>query len=103
MTDVKDLREGCLYYVLAGFEEIPTKQAPSITTMEQFFEKLKVDRKRSDSEINNIKEIFSKESILFDDLIETGELAMTDVKLEKCGISRTGLRTAILAVIKSDQ
>jgi hypothetical protein len=38
---------------------------------------------------------------MFDDLMETGDLAITDAKLEKYGITQGGLRTAILAVIKS--
>ena len=101
VTDVKDLCEGLLYYALTVNEELPRKQTVKFNTMEQFFEKLKTERKRTESDINKIKDVFNEQGILFDDLMETGELAMTDGKLKEYGIAQGGLRTAILAVIKN--
>jgi hypothetical protein len=70
--------------------------------MEQFFHKLKTERKRPESDIAKLKEVFTEQGILFDDLMETGELAITDAKLKEYGITQGGLRTAILSVIKSN-
>ncbi|EGF84118.1 hypothetical protein BATDEDRAFT_85425 [Batrachochytrium dendrobatidis JAM81] len=75
VTDVKNLRDGFLYYALTVNEELPKKQA--------------------------LRETFTEQGILFEDLMETGDLAITDAELEKYGIAQGGLRTAILAVIKS--
>ena len=70
--------------------------------MEQFFEKLKTERKRPESDIIKLKEVFTGQGILFDDLMETGDLAITDSDLKEYGISQGGLRKAILAVIKDN-
>ncbi len=102
VTDVKDLREGCLYYVLAGFEEPPKKQT-KFTEMEQFFAKLKADQDMSDAQVQMAKDKFGEQGITFKQLMATGDLALTDEKLKDIGITQLGLRTAILAVIKSNQ
>jgi hypothetical protein len=70
--------------------------------MEQFFDKLKTERKRPESDIIKLKEVFTEQGILFNDLMETGDLAITDAKLERIGITQLGLRTAILSVIRSN-
>jgi hypothetical protein len=70
--------------------------------MEQFFDKLKTERKRPESDIIKLKEVFTEQGILFNDLMETGDLAITEEKLKEDGISQRGLRTAILAVIRSN-
>jgi hypothetical protein len=71
--------------------------------MEEFFEKLKIERKRLESDIIKLREVFTKQGILFDDLMETGELALTDAELKEFGIAQIGLRMAILSVIRSNQ
>jgi hypothetical protein len=102
VTDVKDLREGFLYYALNVNEELPKKQIAKFSPeMEEFFERLKTERKRPESDIIKAREIFTEQGILFNDLMETGDLAITDEKLKEYGIAQGGLRTAILAVIKS--
>jgi hypothetical protein len=70
--------------------------------MNEFFERLKTERNRPESDIIKLKNVFTEQGILFDDLMETGELAITDAKLEKYGITQGGLRTSILSVIKSN-
>ena len=98
VTDVKDLREGCLYYALTVNEELPKK----LTEMEQFFERLKTDEDMSDAQVEIVKEAFSSQGITCKQLMKTGDLAITDGKLKEYGIAQGGLRTAILAVIKSN-
>ncbi len=69
--------------------------------MEESFERLKTERKIPESDIIKVREIFTEQGILFEDLMATGELALTDEKLKEIGIAQLGLRTSILAVIKS--
>lgn len=102
VTDVKDLREGFLYYALTVNEELPKKQTAKFSTMEEFFEKLKTEQELDDDDIQTIKECFGNQKIKFKQLMATGDLAITDAKLEKYGITQAGLRTAILSVIKSN-
>jgi hypothetical protein len=102
LKNAMDLREGFLYYALTVNEELPKKQTAKFNTMHEFFDKLKTERKRPESDINKLKDVFNEQGILFDDLIETGELAITDEKLKDYGITQGGLRTAILAVIKTN-
>jgi hypothetical protein len=86
------------YYVETEDDFVQT-----FSSMEEFFEMLRTERKRPESDIEKVKAVFTEQAILFDDLIATGDLALTDEKLEKYGIAQGGLRTAILAVIKSNQ
>lgn len=88
----------CHYYV-----ETEDDLVQNFSTMEEFFQRLRTERKRSESDIEIIKEVFKEQSILFDDLIATGDLALTNDILKEYGITQGGLRTAILAVIKSNQ
>ena len=71
--------------------------------MEGFFEKLKTERKRPEYDIIKLREVFAKQGILFDNLMETGELALTLAELKECGIAQIGLRMASLSVIRSNQ
>jgi hypothetical protein len=71
--------------------------------MEHFFEKLKTEQELDDDEVQIIKAFFGKQRIKFKQLMEAGDLAITDSDLEKYGIAQGGLRKAILAVIKSNQ
>jgi outer membrane usher protein FimD/PapC len=73
------------------------------TDMEHFFEKLKTDEGMSDAKVAIAKEKFESQGITFKQLMNTGDLAITDEELERIGISQLGLRKAILAVIKSNQ
>jgi hypothetical protein len=73
------------------------------TDMEHFFEKLKTDQGMSDAQVAIAKEKFECQGITFKQLMNTGDLAITDSDLEKYGIAQGGLRKAILGVIKSNQ
>jgi hypothetical protein len=99
VTDVKDLREGFLYYALTVNEELPKKQ---MTEFKHFFERLKIEQEFDDDDIQTIKDCFGKQKIKFVQLMKTGELAITDENLKEYGITQGGLRKAILAVIKSN-
>jgi hypothetical protein len=101
VTDVKDLREGFLYYALTVNEELPKRETVRFTTLEEFFEKLKTDQDLDENDVQIIKDCLEKQKIKFKQLMNTGELAMTDQKLNEYGVAQGGLRTAILAVIKS--
>jgi hypothetical protein len=70
--------------------------------MEQFFDKLKMEECKSDEQVKKVRDVFSDQDIEFKQLMATGDLAITDAKLEKYGITQGGLRTAILSVIKSN-
>jgi hypothetical protein len=70
--------------------------------MKEFFEMLKMDEGKSDEQVEKVRDVFSEQDIEFKQLMETGDLAITDSKLEKYGITQGGLRTAILSVIKSN-
>ena len=85
------------------FVETEDDLLQKFTTMESFYERLRTERKRPHSEIDIVKAVFRDQGILFDELIVTGDLALTDEKLQKYGISQGGLRTAILSVIRSNQ
>ncbi|KAJ2998572.1 hypothetical protein HDV02_004387 [Globomyces sp. JEL0801] len=98
----------CQIIDISGIEEkgryyLQTDSVKKISTMEEFFEKLKTERKRPKSDIIKVREFFTEQGILFEELMVSGELALTDEKLEKIGISQLGLRTTILAIIKSNQ
>ena len=71
--------------------------------MTGFYDKLKSEKELDDEDIETIKGCFGKQKIKFSMLMEVGDLAITDGKLEKYGITQGGLRTAILAVIKKYQ
>ena len=66
--------------------------------MEEVFEKLEgtlkneVKKKR---QIDKIRAIFDKEDIEYDQLVATGDLAITNEKPKEDGITQGGLRTAI--------
>ena len=107
ITDVKDLREGFLYYALTVNEEIPKKTKDVITKfspeMEEFFKALKDEEGLEDEDVALVKDVFVKQKLKFKQLMETGDLAITDVELERYGIAQGGLRKAILSLIKSNR
>jgi hypothetical protein len=70
--------------------------------MEHFFGKLKTEQDLDDDDVQTIKVCFGNEKIKIKQLMATGELAITDVKLKEYGMTQGGLRTAILSVIKSN-
>ena len=75
-----------------------------LTTMEEFFQRLRMERKRPESsDIEKVKTVFKEQAILFDDLVATGDMALTDAELKDYGITQGGLRKAILSVIRSNQ
>ena len=104
IIDISGIEAKERYYVKTDADALKkgSNLASTSPEMEQFFEKLKTDRKRSEYDIVKIREIFFEQGILFEDLMETGDLAITDGALERIGIAQFGLRMAILAVIKSN-
>ena len=101
VTDVKALRGGLLYYALTVNEDLPKKDTSKIG--DAFFKALKTDEDMSDAQVEIAKEKLAGQGITFMQLMQTGDLAITDADLEKCGISQLGLRKAILAVIRRNQ
>jgi hypothetical protein len=103
VTDVKDLGETFLNYASTVNEELPRKQTAKFSPeMEHFFERLKTEQELDEDDIQTFKDCLGKQKIQFRQLMAAGDLAMTDEKLKEIGISQLGLRTAILAVIKSN-
>ena len=102
LKNVKDLREGFLYYAITVNEELPKNQTAKFSPeMNEFFDKLMTEQELDDDDIQTIKDCFGKQKIKLRQLLATGELAVTDAKLERIGITQLGLRRAILAVIKT--
>ncbi len=97
-TDWFGLKAEGLYYI-----ETEDDLAQKFTTMEEFFDKLKNEQEMDDDEMDLIRDCFSKQKIKYRQLTATGELALTYAELKDYGIAQGGLRTAILAVIKSNQ
>jgi hypothetical protein len=102
VTDVSDLQEEYLYHVLAGSEEPPKKQTTNFC-LEVFFVKLKTEQDMSDAQIEYAKESFVAQGLTANQVMATGELALTDADLKEIGITQGGLRKAILSVIRSNQ
>jgi hypothetical protein len=103
VTEVKDLRDGFLYYCLNVNEDFPDKRRAKFTTMEEFFKALTEEEDMSDEQVLKAKTVFSEQGITFKQLMGTGDLAITDAKLKEYGIIQGGLRTAILSVIRNNQ
>ena len=99
VSELSALQEGKEYFVETDLDK-PGSDVKF--TMEQFFERLKIDEDMSDAQVEIAKESFSSQGITYKQLMKTGDLAMTDAELEKMGIVQLGLRKAILAVIKSN-
>ena len=74
-----------------------------MSSMEEFFLKLKTDEEVADEELVIIKDVFMNQKLKLKQLMKSGDLAITDEKLERIGIKQMGLRTAILSVIESSQ
>ena len=71
--------------------------------MEGFFTALKEQEDLTDEQVGRAKSVFAEQEIGFKQLMKTGNLAITDEKLEKIGVKQLGLQTAILSVIQSQQ
>ena len=71
--------------------------------MEKFFERLENEQGLDNDDLVMIKDCLGKQKIKFKQLMATGELALTNDKLERISISQLGLRTAILAIIQNNQ
>ena len=83
---------------------IQTETAKFSSEMEEFFERLESALKnpiKKERQMKDVRDAFDNQDIEYDQLMATGDLAMTDEKLKEIGIAQLGLRTAILAVIKS--
>ena len=99
VSELSALQEGKEYFVETDLDKPGASHVKF--TMEQFFERLKTEQDLEQDEIMIVKETFIAQKIKAKQLMATGELAMTDDKLKEYGIAQGGLRTAILAVIKS--
>ena len=77
---------------MVAFDEFPKKAS----TMDGFYEKSKTERGISDSQVSKVRGIFSKQGLNFLQLMEHGDLALTDGKLENCGVAQLGIRTAAI-------
>jgi hypothetical protein len=96
--DLSGLKAEGQYYV-----ETEDDFVQKVTTMDEFFQRLRMEQDMSKAQVEKAKERFASQGITFKQLMATGDLALTDEKLEKIGISQLGLRTAILAIIRSNQ
>ena len=99
VSELSALQEGKEYFVETDLDK-PGSDVQF--TMEQFFEKLKTVKDMSDAQVEIARETFASQGITYKQLMKTGDLAITDEKLKEDGITQGGLRTAILAVIKSN-
>ena len=105
--DIKDGRRGKIvditgietseHYIVKAWRP---GQKLTFSTMEEFFEKLQTEQEFDEDDVQIVKDCFANQKIKFKQLMATGDLAMTDGELEKCGIAQLGLRKAILEVIK---
>jgi hypothetical protein len=58
------------------------------TTMEEFFVKLKTEQDMSDAQIDVAKETLKEQGIEYDQLMATGDLALTDIEMKEFGITQ---------------
>ena len=72
--------------------------AQKFPIMDEFFERLRTEQDMSDAQVEQAKESFSAHGITFKQLMATGDLSLSDEKLEKIGIAQAGLGIAILLV-----
>jgi hypothetical protein len=74
--------------------------------VDEFFVKLESTLKnpiKKQQQMKEVRNVFDTQDIEYDQLMATGDLALTDGKLKEIGIPQLGLRTAILSVIESNQ
>jgi len=101
VTDVKDMREGFLYYVLTANETLPhsstSVSVSSFKSMEEFYAALEqklTNPSKKERQMETIMKIFEEQDI------EVGVLdRLTDEKLKEDGLKQGGLREAVLAVL----
>ena len=96
--DLLGLKAEGQYYV-----ETEDDLVQKLSTMDEFFQRLRMEQLMSDVQVKKANECFSLQGITFKQLMATGDLALTDEKLKDYGITQGGLRTAILSVIRSNQ
>ena len=98
INGISGLKADGKYYIQTEDDDIP-----KFSTMEEIFKALKDEEGLEDEDIALVKEVFVKQKLKFKQLMETGDLAITDEKLKEDGITQRGLRTAILSLIKSNR
>jgi hypothetical protein len=97
-SDIEGLEAGKSYFVET---QSSIGSTPKFSTKDDFFNALK--EKKGNPAMERVREVFAKEDIEFEQLMETGDLAITDEKLKEYGIAQGGLRTAILSLIRSNR
>jgi hypothetical protein len=114
MKEIIDFKEGESYFLLTEIDELPAihRSVIRIEAIEEFYVKLKTDEDITNQQVGIAKDVVSKEGklsilnfkgITFIQLMNTGDLAITDAELKEYGISQGGIRKAILSVIRSNQ
>jgi len=90
VNNVNDLRKDHLYYALNVNQEIPKRNV--MNSLEEFFEKLRVEQELDDDDIVLIEDTFRTQKVKFKQLMETGELAITDGEAERNRYHSIGIR-----------
>ena len=88
------------------FVETEDDLVQKFKTVDEFFVKLESTLKnpiKKQQQMKEVRNVFDTQDIEYDQLMATGDLALTDGKLKEIGIPQLGLRTAILSVIESNQ
>jgi hypothetical protein len=101
IDDLQLLKADRRYYVQT--EGSLKDSTPKFSTLEEFYKALKDEEGFEVEDVVLVKDVFVKQKLKFKQLMETGNLAMTDEKLKEVGITQMGLRTAILSLIKSNR
>ena len=99
VTNVATLTAGTTYFIET---DLNVPKEVKFSTMNEFFEKLKMEEGKSDEQVKKVRDVFSEQDIEFKQLMATGDLALTDAELKDYGITQGGLRKAILSVIRSN-
>lgn len=92
------------HYYVETEDDVVVPAVASLTTMEDFFEKLRTERKRPESDIEKVKALFSAATIQYEDVMTSGKNALTHENLKEIGLkTEVGLRIAILELIEKNQ
>jgi hypothetical protein len=98
ITDVSVLQHGEEYFV----DECSDDHISIDPKMSDFYNLLGSilgSSEQSQRQIMQVKQSFQDQAICFDVLVDTGDLAISDSDLKEYGISKGGLRKAILLAI----
>jgi hypothetical protein len=87
--ELSDIREGYQYNVCTVNDAMPTD-------LEGFYAFLVGSEQLNSAEIDMVRQGFAAEGVRFNQLFETGDLALDDDTLLACGIRGVGLRRAVL-------